>query len=103
MPPKPPKAYQKFVTQFPELGRAWELAREAERQGPLERKNVRLIKLGIAMGAMRQGSVHSAVRKALAAAATPEEIYQVLAPAASTVGFPSAVALFTWVQDVLDA
>ncbi len=102
MPTKPPKAYQKFVTQFPQLGSAWELARDAERQGPLDRKSVRLLKLGIAMGAMRQGSVHSAVRKALAAGVTSEEIYQVLALAASTVGFPSTVALFTWVQDVLD-
>ncbi len=103
MPSRPPKAYQDFVTQFPQLGSAWELARDAERQGPLDAKSVRLIKLGVAMGAMRQGSVHSAVRKALAAGATAEEIYQVLALAASTVGFPSTVALFTWVQDVLEA
>ncbi len=103
MPSKPPKAYQKFVSQFPQLGSAWEQTREAERQGPIDGKSVRLLKLGIAMGAMRQGSVHSAVRKALAAGATPEEIYQVLALTASTVGFPSTVALFTWVQDVLDA
>lgn len=99
---KPPEAYQKVVTRFPELRRSWKLARDAERQDPVDGKRAHLLKLGVAMGAVRQGSVHSAVRKALAAGATPEEIYQVLALAVRTVSFPSTVALVTWVQDVLE-
>jgi alkylhydroperoxidase/carboxymuconolactone decarboxylase family protein YurZ len=46
--------------------------------------------------------VHSSVRKALAAGIAVEEIEQVVALAASTLGMPSTVAVFTWVHDVID-
>lgn len=58
-------------------------------------------KLAVAVGAMRQGAVHSSVRKALDAGAKEDEILQVVALAATTLGFPSTVAVFTWVQDVI--
>jgi alkylhydroperoxidase/carboxymuconolactone decarboxylase family protein YurZ len=45
-------------------------------------KTVRLIKLAIAIGAMREGAVHSGVRKALAAGIAVDEIEQVVASAA---------------------
>jgi len=98
----PPKTYNKFVAAHPEFGKAWQLMREAEAQGPLDDKTARLIKLGIAIGAMREGAVHSNVRKALAAGITPEELEHVVALAASTLGMPATVAVFSWVHDVLD-
>jgi alkylhydroperoxidase/carboxymuconolactone decarboxylase family protein YurZ len=58
-----------------------------------------LVKLGIAIGAMREGAVHSSVRKARAAGASAAEMQQVLALAATTIGFPATVAAFTWVRD----
>jgi alkylhydroperoxidase/carboxymuconolactone decarboxylase family protein YurZ len=99
---KPPKAYTTFVKRFPELGRAWSAIRDAEEKGPLDEDARRLIKLGIAMGAMREGAVHSNVRKALGQGISPEAIEQAVALAASTVGMPSAVALHCWVRDVLE-
>ena len=93
---RPPHAYGQFVSRFPHLGEAWESARKAEAAGPLDEKARRLIKLAIAVGAMREGAVHSAARKALRAGATNDELYQVVACAASTIGLPSAVANFTW-------
>ncbi len=98
---KAPKAYSRFVARFPELGEAWDRVREVERQGPADEKALRLMKLAIAVGAMRQGAVTSATRKALDAGATEEEILQVVAVAASTLGFPSAVAVHTWIEPVL--
>jgi 4-carboxymuconolactone decarboxylase len=100
--PKPPDAYLDFVRRFPKLGEAWRLAQDAGTDGPLDDKTERLVKLGIAVGCLREGAVHSAVRKAVAAGATREEIEQVVALAAGTIGFPSAVAVFTWVRDELD-
>lgn len=99
---KPPRAYKTFVGRFPELGEAWLKMREAEGQGPLDQDAQRLIKLGIAMGAMREGAVHSNVRKALAQGIEPEAIEQAVALATSTVGMPSAVALHCWVRDELE-
>ena len=69
-----PKTYLKFVERFPDLGEAWESMRRAEAGGPFAEREIRLIKLGIAFGGMCEGSVHSGVRKALAAGVSREEI-----------------------------
>ncbi len=101
-PSKPPAAHQAFVRRFPYLGQAWDLANEEGSAGPLDAKTQRLLKLAIAVGALKEGAVHSGVRKARDAGASPEEIEQVVALAASTIGFPSAVAAWSWLRDVLD-
>ena len=93
--------YQEFIKRFPGLGEAWEHIHEAELQGPLDARTIRLVKLAVAMGAHREGAVHSAVRKAVRAGVTREELEQVVALATSTVGMPSAVAVYTWIQDVM--
>ena len=100
--PRAPKTYQAFTERYPDIGRAWELMRQEESNGPLDEKTARLVKLGVALGSMREGAVHSAVRKARAAGVTREEIQQAIALAASTIGLPSAVAVFSWVADEVD-
>ncbi|MCC6850608.1 MAG: carboxymuconolactone decarboxylase family protein [Deltaproteobacteria bacterium] len=98
-----PKTYGTFVERFPEVGKAWELLRKAESAGRLPEKTVRLLKLAIAIGGMREGAVHSSVRKAREAGATRAEIEQVVVLAASTIGLPSTVAIYSWVSEQLDA
>ena len=98
---KAPKSYSRFVTRYPKLGEAWELARHAELEGPADEKTRRLLKLAIAVGAMRKGAVTSAARKALDAGATEAEILQVVALGATTLGFPSAVAVSSWLEPLL--
>ena len=100
--PRPPQAFRDFTERYPKLAEAWGLIAEEGRGGPLDDRVVRLIKLGIAIGAMREGSVHSSVRKAKAAGIPREEIEQVVALAAGTVGMPSTVAAFTWVREELE-
>ena len=97
--PKPPKTYDEFSETFPTLRRAWDLLGDAAKEGPLDAKTARLIKLGIAVGAMREGAVHSSARKALALGATREELDQVVSLAASILGLPSTVAVWTWLRD----
>lgn len=99
--PKPPDAFLEFVKRFPKVGESWRLVQDAGLDGPLGDKAARLVKLGIAIGTLREGAVHSAVRKALACGATVAEIEQVIALAAGTIGYPSAVAVYTWVRDEL--
>jgi alkylhydroperoxidase/carboxymuconolactone decarboxylase family protein YurZ len=99
MSKNPPKAYRDFVTAYPRLEESWDKAREQESDGPLDDKSRRLVKLGIAVGAMRRGAVSSAARKARAAGASEDEIRQVVALAASTLGFPSTVAVFSWINE----
>ncbi len=98
-PSKPPAAHQRFVRRFPKLAKAWELVNQEGAAGPLDARSQRLAKLAIAVGAMREGAVHSAVRKARDAGATLAEMEQVVALAASTIGFPSSVAVWSWILD----
>jgi alkylhydroperoxidase/carboxymuconolactone decarboxylase family protein YurZ len=55
----------------------------------------------MAIGARLEGAVHSHARRALAAGATPDQIRHVVALAAPTAGFPTTVAAYTWVEDVV--
>lgn len=99
--PKPPAAYNDFVQRYPRLAEAWETIGQAGRTGPLDPETIRLVKLGIAVGAMREGAVHSSVRKAVAMGIDAEAIEQVVAIAAGTLGLPSTVAVYTWVRETI--
>jgi len=96
---KPPALHRQFVRRFPHLGEAWDLVNEEGAAGPLDAKSQRLLKLAIAIGAMREGAVHSGVRKARDVGATLAEMEQVVALAASTIGLPASVAAWSWVKE----
>jgi alkylhydroperoxidase/carboxymuconolactone decarboxylase family protein YurZ len=100
--PKPPKRYREFTERYPALAQAWELMNQAGADGPLDLRTRRLVKLGVAMGAMREGAVRAGVRKAAAEGVTIKEIEQVIALAAGTIGPPSAVACWSWVASALE-
>ena len=75
---------------------------EAVRQaGPLDDKTAHLVQLAAAAATHSEGSVHSHVRRALKAGATPEEIYHAIILLTSTIGFPRTSASLSWVYDVL--
>lgn len=97
---KPPRAFDEFSRVFPRLRDAWDIMGDASSEGPLDEKTQRLIKLGIAIGAMREGAVHASARKALGMGIAVDELHQVVALAASTIGLPSTVAVYTWIRDV---
>jgi alkylhydroperoxidase/carboxymuconolactone decarboxylase family protein YurZ len=100
--PTPPETYQEFVRRFPKLGQAWESLHAAGDSGPLDEKTRRLVKLSIAIGALREGAVHANVRKALATGITRQEIDHVLALAAGTLGLPATVATYSWIEDAAE-
>jgi alkylhydroperoxidase/carboxymuconolactone decarboxylase family protein YurZ len=71
--------------------------------GPLDARTRRLVKLGIAVGALADGAVRSNVRKALGEGATAEEVRQVAVLAVTTAAFPTTIAALGWVDEVLAA
>ncbi|MCA8925112.1 MAG: carboxymuconolactone decarboxylase family protein [Planctomycetes bacterium] len=97
--PPPPETFRRFVERFPEIGEAWSLLGKGSANGPLSTREQRLVKLGISIGALREGAVHSAARKAPAAGVTQADMDQVVALAATTIGLPGAVAAWTWIND----
>jgi len=98
---EPPAKYQGFIARFPKLGQAWALCAEAGKEGPLSERTARLLKLAMSMAALREGAVHSGVRKALDLGINREEIEQIVSLLPGTIGFPATAAVYTWVQDVL--
>lgn len=100
--PDPPETYEAFARQFPDLARTWDALGKAGDRGPLNRKTARLIRLAIAVGAMREGAVHASTRKALSIGITRQQIEQVVSLAAGTLGFPSTVAVFSWIREELE-
>ncbi len=96
---KPPRAFDEFSETFPALRKAWDILGDAAKEGPLDDRTARLVKLGVAIGAMREGAVHSSARKARALDVTDEELNQVVALASSIIGMPSSVAVWTWLRD----
>ena len=99
--PKPPQAYEDFIRQFPLLEEAWRKIHDAGKEGPLSVENARLVKLGIAVGAMREGAIRSSVRKAKAMGIDNATILQVVALSAGTLGLPSVVAVHSWLRELL--
>ena len=69
----------------------------------LDARAQRLVKLGVAIGALAEGAVRSSVRKARTVGLTDDEIRQTAVLAISMAGFPTAIAAGAWIEEVLAA
>lgn len=97
-----PKPYEAFAKQFPEILKQYQTLSQTCREiGDLDAKSQNLVKLGIAMGANSRGGVMSAVRKALAAGTTEDEIRHAVLLSITSTGFPNMIAAMGWVEEVL--
>lgn len=99
---QPPPAYTHFQRAFRRVWKAYDdMGTAVHQEGPLKPKCRELIKLGMAIGGRLEGAVKAHTRLAIEQGATPAEIHQVALLAITTSGFPTAMAAFTWVDDVL--
>ena len=97
-----PGFYLTLKKRHPEFLAAVEALGESVRaSGPLDAKTVHLVQLAAAAAIRSEGSVHSHVRRALDAGATPAEVQHVLISLTSTIGFPNVTAALSWSQDLL--
>ena len=98
-PEKLPGTFKEFVTRFPELGEAHEkIGKACEGYGPLDRKTIELIKIGISIGAGLETATRSHVRRAMQHGATEQEIEQTVLLAYNTCGFPRTVMGWQWAR-----
>jgi alkylhydroperoxidase/carboxymuconolactone decarboxylase family protein YurZ len=98
-----PPIVQAIAREHPNLWEAYNrLGEAAARAGPLDAKAERLVKLAVAVGAGLEGAVHSHVRRGVAAGLTREELRHVALLAIPTIGWPSAVAALSWIEDALE-
>lgn len=99
-----PEVYQSFRRRFGDVVERHDaVARAVDAVGPLDEQTVRLVKLGIALGAQADGAVRSNVRKALEAGASREAVEQVVLLGLTTRGFPATIAAWKWASEVLEA
>jgi alkylhydroperoxidase/carboxymuconolactone decarboxylase family protein YurZ len=99
-----PDVYLNFRDRYPTVATALDrLGRATEAVGPLDPRTQRLVKLGIAIGALSEGAIRSNVRKALGEGASRDDIEHVVTLAITTVGFPATVAALGWADEVLEA
>jgi alkylhydroperoxidase/carboxymuconolactone decarboxylase family protein YurZ len=71
--------------------------------GPIAGSARHLVKLALAIGVASEGAVHSHVRRALDDGISAEELKHVALLAIPTIGFPRAIAVLSWIEDVTDA
>ena len=98
-----PAQFKKLIRDYPDVCSAFQkLGTKCHEAGPLDEKARKLAKLGIAIGIGSEGAVHSAVRKALQANVSKEEIMHVGILAITTIGLPHAIAAMGWIKDLLE-
>jgi alkylhydroperoxidase/carboxymuconolactone decarboxylase family protein YurZ len=97
-----PKRFLDFTAKYPNVADAYErLGKEVHAAGPLTERERALVKLAISIGAGLEGGAHSHARKALGAGLSKDELYHVALLAIQTIGFPSAMAALSWIDDVV--
>ncbi|BBL70780.1 carboxymuconolactone decarboxylase family protein [Methylogaea oryzae] len=89
------KEHQGFMAAVEALGKT------VREQGPIDEKTAHLIQMAAAVAIHSEGSVHSHVRRALAAGASADEINHAIILLTSTIGFPTVSAALSWANDIL--
>ena len=103
MKDKLPDFLERVIEQYPEVWKAYQdLGGACNEAGPLDEKTARLAKLALAIGAKSEGAVHSHARRALRQGITREELQQVALLSITSIGWSSAMAALSWIQDVAD-
>lgn len=91
----------KFAKQSPDVWAAYQsLGASCASDGPIRGQTARLIKLTLAIGANSEGAVHSQVRRAIAENIGLAELRHVAILAIPTLGFPAAMRVLSWIEDV---
>lgn len=104
MPDYLPDVYVRFRERYPDVARSLDaLGESSGAAGGLDERSQRLVKLGIAIGALAEGAVRSNVRKARGLGVSDGEIRHAAVLAIATAGFPTAIAALSWIDEVLGA
>ena len=97
-----PKFLDRVVGRYPEVWAKYgDLSEAISAVEGLDEKSQALVKLGIAIGAGRQGAVHSHTRKCRKAGFTNGEICHVALLAITTIGWSGGIAGLSWIDDEL--
>lgn len=98
-----PEFLRKFIKKYPGIWESYEnLGEKIGSVKGLDKRTQRLVKLALAIGAKTEGAVHSHVRRCKKAGISDEEIYHVALLAITSIGWSSAMATISWINDILE-
>lgn len=97
-----PETLERFKAQFPKTWKAYEQLRDAcDTEGPLDRKTVELIKIGISTALEHEGGLVAHISRARKAGASDKEIRHAILVAMGIAGFPTVLAAEATAQHYL--
>lgn len=95
-----PGAYRRFKDERPDVAEAYEqLSEVTAGGGPLTPREVRLVRLGIALGTRSRGAIKSAARKAKDVGVTAEDMEQAVMMAIVSVGLSEALGALSDIRE----
>lgn len=101
--PDLPRPFRRFLSRYPAVEKAhMELSLAVNREGPLDERSRRLVRLGIAVGQQSPGAVKSQVRRAREEGFSPDELRHCALLALPTLGFPPMIGALEWVEEALE-
>ena len=98
----PPSGAGDFAERLPQVWEAYQALGKACSEGQLDARTRRLIKLALAIGAGSEGAVHSHARQARDEGIKADDLRQVAVLAVTTLGFPAAMAGYSWINDIVN-
>ncbi len=99
-----PETLEHFKTRFPDAWKAYEQLRNGcDSGGPLDRKTVELVKIGISTALEHEGGLVAHMSQARKAGATEEEIRHAILVATGIAGFPAVLAAMGIAEEYLPA
>lgn len=97
--PAPARSLRKL---YPGIWKSFQgLGDQCHKAGPLDERTRRIVKVAIAAAAQTEGALHSAVRNALEARVSQDEIRHAILLNLTTIGFPRTMAALSWAEDLL--
>ncbi|EKE44562.1 hypothetical protein OCGS_1400 [Oceaniovalibus guishaninsula JLT2003] len=99
-----PGAAGTIADKHPDVWAAYSaLGKATANAGGLTAREKRLVKLALSLGAASEGAVHSHTRRALKEGIAVADLEQVALLGIGPLGFPQAVAGYTWIGDSTSA
>jgi alkylhydroperoxidase/carboxymuconolactone decarboxylase family protein YurZ len=98
-----PETFKSLVDKYPEVWKAHEQFTIAcAEAGPLDRKTIELIKVGICIGGGLETATQRHALMAVENGASKEEVYHTALMAMTTLGHPRAAAGWKWINSALE-
>jgi alkylhydroperoxidase/carboxymuconolactone decarboxylase family protein YurZ len=98
-----PKSLQRFIAKYPKVWDAYSrLGEECKAAGPLAKKQIHLVKIGIYGSKRQETPFKTHVRQALENGASEEEVNHVILQLLTAEGLGTTVRVWSWANEVIE-